>query len=502
MAMRRPSIHVARSILVVDLGPTERYFRYSFGRPQRAAPHHLPSMKGFVPTPPRVVDLMVSKLFRGHEPTGETVVLDPGRGEGEFIAGIVRWCERVGRPIPPVVGIESHTGRAAVARARFAQFPQVEIRCADFLSPHADRYTHVVGNPPYVAITALSVTERESYRRVYAAAKGRFDLYLLFFEQALKLLAPRGQLVFITPEKFLYVDTAAPLREILSQRHVDELHFVDEQTFGELVTYPLISTITNSRGGRPTRIVHRDGTKAMTHLAGRASWLPAILKHDVREAKLTLADVCLRISCGVATGADPVFVIRNDELTAELAPFAHPTISGRQIRPGTTLGTLQSMLVPYDNDGRLLPEDRLGPLRAYLSTDNRRTQLLGRTCTARRKWYAFHETPPLSEMRRPKLLCKDVTAAPFFVPDYEGRIVPRHSTYYIVPNDASHLDALAEYLNSPAAGDWLRAHCQRAAKGFLRLQSQVLKRLPLPPEFAPMSTLDVQLDLAMPARPA
>lgn len=34
-------------------------------------------------------------------------------------------------------------------------------------------------------------------------------------------------------------------------------------------------------------------------------------------------------------------------------------------------------------------------------------------------------------------------------------------------------------LKSPAAHTWLRANCQRAARGYLRLQSQVLKRMPL-----------------------
>ncbi len=459
-------------------------------------------MKGFVPTPPHVVDLMVSKLFRGHEPTRDSMVLDPGCGDGEFIDGVIRWCRAAGRPLPRIVGIESHSGRATTARERFARVPQVEIRRADFLRPGREQFSHIVGNPPYVAITALSVAEREAYRRGYATAKGRFDLYLLFFEQALKLLEPRGRLVFITPEKFLYVDTAAPLRALFGAHHVDELHFAGEDTFGELVTYPLISTVTAARRRSPTRVIHRDGTRSSAQLAGDASWLPAVLNHRHTRGEITLADVCERVSCGVATGADPVFVVKDEELTPELAPFAHPTISGRQIAAGGPLRTRQSMLVPYDDEGRLLPESRLGALRRYLSARDRHEQLLGRTCTARKRWYAFHETPPLPVIRRPKLICKDVTAAPFFVADYEGHIVPRHSTYYVVPRDPAKLEALAEYLNSPPATEWLRANCQRAAKGFLRMQSQVLKRLPVPAEFAPDATPIAQLDLMVEAQPA
>ena len=104
------------------------------------------------------------------------------------------------------------------------------------------------------------------------------------------------------------------------------------------------------------------------------------------------------------TGADSVFVLRDDEITPELAPFARPTIAGRQIAKDAPLRTRQSMLVPYDNQGQLLPESRLGALRTYLSVASRRARLLSRTCVPRKRWYAFHETPPLPDIRRPKLL--------------------------------------------------------------------------------------------------
>jgi hypothetical protein len=70
-------------------------------------------------------------------------------------------------------------------------------------------------------------------------------------------------------------------------------------------------------------------------------------------------------------------------------------------------------------------------------------------------------------MLRPKLLCKDITETPFFVVDRAGELVPRHSVYYIVPYDSAALQPLEEYLNSDEAGAWLRAHCQRAANGYL-----------------------------------
>lgn len=446
-------------------------------------------MKGFVPTPDSVVDLMVGKLFGARPPARASTLLDPGSGPGGFIDGVIRWCRQHNAPLPAIVGIESNPSHVAFARERFAAIQEVEIRHQDFLSPMSERFDFVIGNPPYVPITALSNDERETYRRDYETAKGRFDLYLLFFEQALSLLKPNGRLVFITPEKFLYVATAAPLRKLLGPMRVEELCFVDEETFGKLVTYPLISVVSRRAPAPRTVVIRRDGrTLSVMPVRDGTSWQPSIMGAKSKRSSHTLADVCTRISCGVATGADSVFVVRNAALTPELREFAHPTIAGRQLRQDEPPTPVHSMLIPYAASGSLMAEERLGPLRTYLRERKRHAKLLSRTCVVRKPWYAFHENPPMRDLLQPKILCKDIGASPFFVVDRSSSIIPRHSVYYIVPNEPTEIDELAEYLNSRQAHSWLRDHCQRAANGFLRLQSHVLKRLPIPQSLASSPT--------------
>ena len=346
-------------------------------------------------------------------------------------------------------------------------------------------YNYIVGNPPYVPITGLSEDEKVRYRARYATARGRFDLYLLFFEEALRRLAPEGRLVFITPEKYLYVDSAGPLREMLAHRWVEEIRLVREDMFGELVTYPTITVVDHASPGE-TRIVQRDGTTVTVKLPyGRDSWLPLLEGVVSESATVTLADLCVRLSCGVATGADSVFVQPAADLDPALRPFAYPTIAGRELTPATTdFGPRFVMLIPYGADDRLMPLEELGALRNYLLRHDVRRQLLARTCVKRKPWYAFHETPMLTEILRPKILCKDIGETPHFWLDRRGEIVPRHSVYYIVPREPSAIDMIAGYLQSPSAHDWLRRNCQRAAKGFLRLQSRVLQRLPIPDDLA------------------
>jgi hypothetical protein len=381
--------------------------------------------------------------------------------------------------------VELDPQHAAFVRQRYADVPAIEIRQADFLMPTSDRFDYVIGNPPYVGLTQFSESEKTSYRAHFSAAKGRFDLYLLFFEQALNLLTPGGRLVFITPEKYLYVQTAAPLRKLLSDLCVEELQFMPEATFERLVTYPLVTTLSRTDISQGTRVITREGEIKRIYLrSGAASWLPSIRGEAITSSLYTVSDVCSRISCGVATGADSVFVMPEVGLDPSLRRFGYPTLAGREISPGKTSVPTHVMLLPYSQDGKLLLEGQLGALRDYLATPERRARLMARTCVRQKPWYAFHETPPMRHLLRPKILCKDIGVRPFFMVEEKGAVIPRHSAYYIVPNDESGIFDLADHLNSPASQEWLRAHCQRAANNFIRLQSHVLKRVPVPEELA------------------
>lgn len=451
----------------------------------KSQPAHGLRLKGFVPTPDNVVDQMVEKLFHGHSPCPGSKLLDPGCGTGAFIRGVLRWANRTGSHVPKIIGVDSDPNLLEQAAKAIAPNSEVCLVNADFLRDIDDRFDYIIGNPPYVSITGLSLGERVYYRNKFDTASGRFDLYTLFFEQAMRLLTPRGRLVFITPEKFSYVQSASRLRRQLADAGVEDIKFLPEKTFADFVTYPVVTTIQFGRHPQQTSVTLRQGESLKVTLPrDGSSWLPHFSKHRASSNPHILADAFSRVSCGVATGADRVYVVNNRELTDELKPFAFPTISGRSLVWGEALKTTESMLVPYTKEGKLLPEEQLGALGQYLGGDRNKVRLLQRTCTTRKPWYAFHETPPLLDILRPKILCKDITSSPRFTLDLTGDIVPRHSIYYLVPRDASRLTELCEFLNSEEVSAHLNAHCQRAANGFLRLQSHVLKRIPLPASLA------------------
>ena len=444
-------------------------------------------MRGFVPTPDKLVDHMVGLLFEGRQVDSRERLLDPGCGEGAFIRGVLRWSAAARAPLPKVTGIELDKQLAIEAASQFQSNPDVSVVEGDFLrTKFAERYHYIIGNPPYVSILQMDEREKSEYRTLYRTATGRFDLYMLFFERVLEALEPGGRLVFVTPEKFTYVDSASSLRSLIGAYDVRKLELVPEDTFGNLVTYPLVTVVEKRQAGQTTWIVNRKGVEKKARLPrGGASWGPLLNGSGRRSGQAQMTDVlsaiCDRVSCGIATGADRVFVFERDELPDALHQFAWPTVAGRDLDASKDqVATRSVMLVPYDADGTLISMENLGPLGQYLMRPQVSARLLKRTCVSRKPWYAFHETPYMSQLLRPKILCKDIARRPAFWLDRSGSTLPRHSTYYIVPRDESILEPLCEYLNGKQARDWLVENCQRAANGFIRTQSNVLKRLPIP----------------------
>jgi adenine-specific DNA-methyltransferase len=438
-------------------------------------------MKGFVPTPPQTVDGMVERLFRGRVPSERQRLLDPGCGQGAFIAGVIRWCARHGCHRPQIVGIELDPEKLAVARRTLAGIENVTLLEGDFLTADIGAFDFIIGNPPYVGIEGLSEEERALYRRLFASARGRLDLYLLFWEKALGVLKPHGCVVFITPEKYAYVETARPLRRLMTAHQVEELQYAAEDTFAGLTTYPLITTVSKGSTNQETAVRLRDGDERAIRLPDcGGSWQAAIHKSPDLEGSATLSDIAARVSCGIATGADSVFLFEPASLPAGCERFARPALAGRDLRAGHPLPLARrSLLMPYDSRGVLLPLNQMTAVAGYLEQPAVRQRLEARTCVERKPWYAFHETPPLADLLRPKLVCKDIAKEPWFWIDESGDIVPLHSTYYIVPATADLLHPLAEYLNSQTVRAWLSANSQRAANGYVRMQSTVLKRLPV-----------------------
>jgi len=461
---------------------------------------------GKVTTPPNLVNYMIEKLFAKRLPKSTDRVLDPGCGKGAFIDGIIMWCKRKGIDLPQIVGIEIDKELAKVCKKKYKNYNNITIIEGDFLLlDNLGEFDFVISNPPYISIEKLSLERRKIYRKLFKSATGRFDTYILFLEKSINLLKQNGRLVFVTPEKYLYTLSAKIIRKILAQYHIEEIELLNERIFRGLLAYPTI-TVVNKTKPSLTQVVFRDGSMVKIKLPLDGSpWLYEAyrVKYSVtmKSCKYRLRDIAVRISAGVATGRDRIFIVRVDSLPEELKPFAWPTISGEELskfepnKPIDYTKLQYAILLPYDKNENLLSEEEAEPLINYLSKYRKELESRRAVKVCKKKWYAFHEHPPMKSILNPKILWKDVAKEPKFWMDLKGMIIPRHNVYYLVPRNPAIIPKLLEYLNRDDVKRWIKAHAQRAANGYLRIQATLLKNLPIPEELYLKSLVHTEYSL-------
>lgn len=447
---------------------------------------------GYVPTPSEVALNCVKQLFARREPKPDDRILYPGMGDGPFSVAVRDYCESRGLPVPDGIGIELDGERAS--RARDQVTDRVEVINGDFLTPDVrsrlGEFEYIVGNPPYVSIEYIDETDKEDYRDRFDVATGRFDLYMLFFEAALDHLADDGRLVFITPEKFEYVQSAAALRQLLSSRHIVEIDHLPEDVFPNHAAYPVATTVDETSPGE-TRVSRRDGSTGRVRLpASGESWAEHVRQSvpDPVDSPVTLSEISKRVSSGPETACDDIFVDAPDVFPdAVIEQWGHPAIGGSEVELGKDARDVwegEVTVCPYREDGSLIELDSAPNYREW--AEQYRDRLEDRWCVEEDgvPWHAWHIDPPFPQMAEPKLICPDVSERPKFCIDRGGEFVPMHSTYYIVPEHHVEIDELAEYLNSEPVTRWFDANCQRARGGYMRVQSSVLSEVPVPKRFA------------------
>ncbi len=446
--------------------------------------------KGHVETPSVLAEEMVFDIFQRCPITPSSKILYPGSGTGPFPLAVSKYCSENDIQMPDGVAVEKDSTLVDETRQTVQQYP-IDVVEDDFLLSGVDTldsFTHVIGNPPYVSIENISESLKPVYRDEFMSSNGRFDLYFLFFEKSLELLEPGGILAFVTPEKYEYVESASKLRQLLAQHYICEIRHIDEQTFPNHVAYPSITMIAKQSKKGKTQITLRNGDSRKVSLpTDGGSWANTVRGGDdiLDKSPVTLEDVCRRIGCGSATGADNVFIRSRSDIPEELYSICHPTVAGEDIQKDTPRKDILSnevIVCPYDEDG-LVDDSVLTKYTEWLSVYEE--ELRDRWCVTedRSEWFEWHETPPIEDILTPKIICQDITDDPFFWFDEHGDIFPQHSTYYIVPDQDVDNSELIEYLNSSDVRRWLYANCQKASDGFLRVQSSTLKQLPVPKKF-------------------
>jgi adenine-specific DNA-methyltransferase len=187
-------------------------------------------------------------------------------------------------------------------------------------------------------------------------------------------------------------------------------------------------------------------------------------------------DTGTKVSIGVATGADQVFVTKDKDLVESDRML--PLSMVRDLASGTFQWSGHYLVNPWDESGQLVDLADYPRLEQYLTRAG--SALCGRHVAKNspRAWYRTIDKVHHNLTARPKLLLQDMRTTIHPVLE-SGGSYPHHNLYYVV-SDRWDMEVLGGILLSRIAQAFIEAYSVRMRGGTLRFQAQYLKRIRVP----------------------
>jgi adenine-specific DNA-methyltransferase len=383
---------------------------------------------------------------------------------------------------------------AGVPRSKATMLARYWIKHGDFLEARiTSRFTHVVGNPPYIRWDAIPADLRRSYRAKFRSFKQRADLYIAFIERALRLLQPEGQLGFLCPGTWTKNAYGGSIREALtSQGHLQRIiDFSDVDSFETSAdAYPHFFVF--QKGGRgATEIFSMTGAGQLRR-TGRAvsrnfspSDAPLVLSRDQKVAqtlkrarekfpKLQDAGCCVRV--GSATGCNDVFLGRAEVLPVERSRLL-PFVNACSIQDASVKWSDTSIVNVFDDNGKLVRLAHFPQLAAYLRKHKKRLKTRAKASQSKIWWRSIDCLHP-DWYRAAKLLVVDISASPVIGLDNKGYCAG--GGVYQIKSDSWPLKDLLVFLSAGVLGLFVAGLSAGAARGFHRFQKTQISAIPIP----------------------
>ncbi len=388
------------------------------------------------------------------------------------------------------------------------------VTCSDYLLDGVQRAPNfVIGNPPYVRQENVEPLKLAEYRSRYSTMVGRSDIYIGFFEKALRSLEPGGALAFICADRWMRNQYGRKLRALIGDEFsLDisiEMHNVDAFE-NQVSAYPAV-TVISRRPQQRAAFVQAKGGFSERDVPGLGKWLKAddsvpnspnysacLLPYwftgedswpTGSAARLNLVerlndafqplenpDTGTRIGIGVATGADAVFVTK-DPVAVEPSRLL-PLAMSRDTVTGELTWSKRYLVNPWERTGELVELDSYPLLKDYFETHG--AALLRRHVATKRPaaWFRTIDKVDHSLVDRRKLLFPDMKMTTHPVLD-RGGLYPHHNLYYVVSRDWD-LEVLGGLLLSKVAELFVDAYSVRMRGGTLRFQAQYLRKIRVP----------------------
>ncbi|MBI3934897.1 MAG: Eco57I restriction-modification methylase domain-containing protein [Acidobacteria bacterium] len=373
----------------------------------------------------------------------------------------------------------------------------------------AGGFDSVIGNPPYVTGELIPDDQVGYLKRTYKSAFGKFDLYMLFLEKAVKLAKRRGAVGLIVPNKFMATKAGSGLREFLRHCPLREiLDFADSGVFEGVTNYPCIVLVGPDEKDAflyrvcrsyPENEERRSRIRRQSLGSGTWSLVSAEVRSLVKKLGAAdcepLANLVARFSAGVQTGADRALQFTEEQRRKERLErkFLRSCLRGRNVKRYDILSDGRYVFWPYDaTSDQIVTEQVLSQKgeNLYKLISPSKNRLAKRVWFGRGAlelsgaWFGLMYREPWRNFRQPHLITPCLSSRANFALNDKAFcfVTGTAGVCGILPKDKSReaLLYLLGVLNSSVINFLVKQRSPRFAGGFYKFTGSYLKQLPIP----------------------
>jgi adenine-specific DNA-methyltransferase len=443
-------------------------------------------------------------------------LLEPAAGHGAFILPLIprlvracrlsrRSCDAL-RPvirafeIDPAVAASlrrkcaAELRRQGVAPEQARRLVRSWVQTGDFLEKLITaRFSHIVGNPPYIRWDAVPEPLRDRYRERFSSFKQRADLYVAFIQKSLALLQPTGQLGFLCPGNWTRNVYGGSIREALTSTGYLKsiIDFSDVESFetsadayphffvfqhGQSGLTKLSSMRSNGKGVASTVPVARQFAPSTSPLTLNVAGGVASAITRARKMFPSLEKAGCSVRVGSATGCNDVFLrdcTANELERSRVVPF----VNARSINDGKVTWAGTKIVNVFDRRGKPVTLSRYPKLNHYLQKNTKALKARAKASKSKTWWRSIDALHPDWYEAR-KLLVVDISAVPVIGLDVHGYCAG--GGVYQIKSKEWPLRDLWVLLSAGVLGLFVAGLASGSAKGFHRFQKKQIASVPLP----------------------
>jgi len=384
----------------------------------------------------------------------------------------------------------------------------------------------VIGNPPYIRVQTSEEGDKDYLIKNYVSAQGKFDLYIVFIEKALRLLAEDGYFSFVVPNKFAQTKYGKGLKEFILENFTISrfIDFGDLKVFGEVTTYPCILVIkkkkpSNRAVGKYVKvkklafdieqriIAHQDtdgyedeflkvfNFKQKNLDTELWSFMPSIVQ-DIfdkirKSSEVRLIDLRERIYEGFICGNNSVFFLSGKEIESLKieSELVKPVPKGKNVRRYSIKWGDEYVLFPHIQGKKRTESIVLSDhpfAQKYL--EKHKDDLLKRkyVIEAGKEWFEIWNTRNINWFEQDKIITPNLSPRNNFSIDFKENKTGKyfyvdHDCYGIIlknKNRENYLYLLG-LLNSKMMDFYIKQKSPMFSGGYYKYHTQYLEQIPI-----------------------